>query len=306
MCMILIKPKGKTVPMEHLDRASVHNKDGFGWTYVHKREMITTKTLNYDEFIKELSVLKDKEVLIHMRAMSAGEVSLDNVQPIDMGSEVFCHNGTIFDLAIDPSKSDSVLMASLISDLPANPAREKMIELILRKDRAAIMDKQGKITLFGVWKEEGGIMYSSDYYKETCSAAFCDDWDISMSKYNTSFQVAVYGTLKEGYGNHRLLEGSKLIGKGTTALKYPMVQGYGFPYVYDEEGVGENIHVEVYEVTTEVMDSLDRLEGVDSGHYTPALVDIDLEGGVWEQAEMYFACHDRDQNDELIACWEDE
>lgn len=76
--------------------------------------------------------------------------------------------------------------------------------------------------------------------------------------------VAVYGTLRQGMGNHRLLETSKLL--GTAELKgwkmYPAGLGGGFPVIYASEAPEDEIVVEVYECTTEVLKGpLDSLEG---------------------------------------------
>jgi gamma-glutamylcyclotransferase (GGCT)/AIG2-like uncharacterized protein YtfP len=78
--------------------------------------------------------------------------------------------------------------------------------------------------------------------------------------------VAVYGTLRKGEGNHRLLETSRYIGRGVTKEKGVMYgKGRGFPIlripaIEGEEG-SAYIQVEVYEVTPEVLRHLDLLEG---------------------------------------------
>ncbi len=81
--------------------------------------------------------------------------------------------------------------------------------------------------------------------------------------------VFVYGTLKKGYGNHRLLTTSKFVSKATTADKYLFQDNGSFPYVIDNslqqsqvrEELKHNVIGELYEVTEEVLSSLDSLEG---------------------------------------------
>ena len=46
-----------------------------------------------------------------------------------------------------------------------------------------------------------------------------------------SYRVAVYGTLKKGGHNHRLLNESKYLGKDTTEAKYNFYSLGGFPAV---------------------------------------------------------------------------
>lgn len=306
MCLIINSPKGNKIPTDHLEKASAHNKDGFGISYINEKgNLVTLKTQIFEDFVKSVKRLEDFHLLIHMRASSAGDRGMNNVQPFDCGDEVFCHNGTIFDLTGHKTKSDSLILADILSGLPNNSARDTMLELVLKKDRAAIMNKKGEVKMFGYWEEVEGNFYSSDYWKDVSPDMWwLDEIEYDYTPSEDKFFVAVYGTLKEGYGNHRLLQGCKLVGKGNTIKKFPMVQGFGFPYAYYEEGVGHNIQVEVYEVSIDVLDRLDQLEGVDSGHYTPVSVDVDLGLNGVVQAEMYFACHSRDEQDELIENWE--
>jgi gamma-glutamylcyclotransferase (GGCT)/AIG2-like uncharacterized protein YtfP len=72
-------------------------------------------------------------------------------------------------------------------------------------------------------------------------------------------KVFVYGTLKKGHGNHRLLEGSKLLGNVITKPMFTMVSLGGFPGVLLEGSTP--IVGEVYEVDEVTMQHLDYLEG---------------------------------------------
>jgi len=72
--------------------------------------------------------------------------------------------------------------------------------------------------------------------------------------------VFTYGTLKQGFGNHRLLETSKYISTTTTTEKYFMGSYSAFPIVI-ENNADYNIVGEVYEVSDDTMYQLDLLEG---------------------------------------------
>jgi gamma-glutamylcyclotransferase (GGCT)/AIG2-like uncharacterized protein YtfP len=77
-----------------------------------------------------------------------------------------------------------------------------------------------------------------------------------------NFLVAVYGTLKRGYGNHALLHGADFIAEAYTEDKYPLVvHGSGLPFLVDKPGVGKNVKVEVYLVDKDTLEALDMLEG---------------------------------------------
>jgi gamma-glutamylcyclotransferase (GGCT)/AIG2-like uncharacterized protein YtfP len=68
--------------------------------------------------------------------------------------------------------------------------------------------------------------------------------------------VFVYGTLKKGYSNHRLLEGATCFGEAEVR-DYSMVDGPGFPYAFPK--THSWVKGEVYEVDD--LGPLDRLEG---------------------------------------------
>lgn len=98
-------------------------------------------------------------------------------------------------------------------------------------------------------------------------------------------RIAVYGTLREGYGNHGYVRNATKIGIGTTKEKYTMFAS-GIPFV-DKATPTSTIVVEVYDVSDEDMPSVDRLEG----HpyvYKRESIDVIMENGEEVQAELYF------------------
>lgn len=76
---------------------------------------------------------------------------------------------------------------------------------------------------------------------------------------------AVYGTLRQGYGNHRLLDNKfcELLGTERTKPEWKMVSLGGFPGVIP--GGKQEITIEVYRVNSkDVEQRLDWLEGYPS------------------------------------------
>jgi gamma-glutamylaminecyclotransferase len=71
--------------------------------------------------------------------------------------------------------------------------------------------------------------------------------------------VFVYGTLKEGYGNHGLLHKAIKVSNATTCEKYGMYES-GIPYVIKDQSK-TTIKGEVYLVDGMTFDVLDSLEG---------------------------------------------
>lgn len=106
--------------------------------------------------------------------------------------------------------------------------------------------------------------------------------------------VFVYGSLKKDHWNHHYLETSQFMGEGVT---YPhfVLTDCGFPYMIPSQSVSDEaqramlapVVGEVYKVTDEaVIASLDRLEGVDYGHYEKQKVRVIVDG-VFLTAETY-------------------
>ena len=95
--------------------------------------------------------------------------------------------------------------------------------------------------------------------------------------------VAVYGSLRHGLSNHRLLTTSKLLGTDTL-LNLSMYSLGAYPYV-TESTKNKTVFIEVYAVTSDVFDELDRLEGYPS-FYTRKLVKTSF-GNAW----IYYINH---------------
>lgn len=102
--------------------------------------------------------------------------------------------------------------------------------------------------------------------------------------------VFVYGTLKKGFSNHRLLASSELLGAARTVNKYAMYTT-GVPIVVKDESVSE-IFGELYRVDEATLVYLDSLEG-HPDWYRREMVDVllledDREGQQAERAWIYF------------------
>ncbi len=78
---------------------------------------------------------------------------------------------------------------------------------------------------------------------------------------NKKIKVACYGSLKRNFSNHCLLQqdGVTFLGEDKTAPEFTMYSLGGFPAVKREGNTP--IAIEVFEVTEEVKQDLDGLEG---------------------------------------------
>ncbi len=100
--------------------------------------------------------------------------------------------------------------------------------------------------------------------------------------------VFVYGTLKKGFGNHRLLASAELLGAAQTVERFAMYST-GVPIVVKEESVSP-IFGELYRVDEETLVCLDSLEGHPDWYRreeVEVIVDTDLGRSI-EKAWIYF------------------
>ena len=98
-------------------------------------------------------------------------------------------------------------------------------------------------------------------------------------------RIAVYGTLRRGWGNNRLLADSKFVDAGKTKVKYTMYAS-GIPFVSSHKPTS-NIHVEVFDVPEEDVPRVDGLEG-HPNWYQRRPIQVILDSGEETTAELYF------------------
>lgn len=117
--------------------------------------------------------------------------------------------------------------------------------------------------------------------KFQCAARGCEGCTVCVPPYLPFHLVFVYGTLKSGYGNNRLLSTSKLLGEDTLD-KHDIYAVAGFPGVIPGEGI---VQGEVWEITPEVLETLDRLEGHPRMYLrTPVVLSsgLEVETYIWQ------------------------
>lgn len=99
-------------------------------------------------------------------------------------------------------------------------------------------------------------------------------------------KIAVYGTLRQGYGNNKYcLARSKFITVGTVQ-GINMYSNGGFPICARTDDKGATVVVEVFDVVPHDLALCDRLEGHPTW-YKREPVTVLAENGEWVEAEMY-------------------
>lgn len=109
-----------------------------------------------------------------------------------------------------------------------------------------------------------------------------------MSSAMNKTRVVVYGSLKRGFGNHRLLDApsTRFLGRDVITGPYVMVSLGGFPGVVEVEDktVSNDILGEVYEVDVDTLHSLDLLEGHPEFYTRRKVRGTHVDGKLW----LYF------------------
>lgn len=100
--------------------------------------------------------------------------------------------------------------------------------------------------------------------------------------------VFVYGTLKRGHGNHRVMQrsGGEFVGASMTMECFPLVVD-GLPYLLDRSGSGHRVIGEIYRISdADGWLHLDRLEG-HPRFYRRRVIACEV-GGIAMDAWTYF------------------
>jgi gamma-glutamylcyclotransferase (GGCT)/AIG2-like uncharacterized protein YtfP len=75
-------------------------------------------------------------------------------------------------------------------------------------------------------------------------------------------RVFVYGTLKRGQRNHRVLAGQRFLGEATTAPRYRLYDRGPYPCLVEDRANGVPVQGEVWVVDAETLGRLDAYEEV--------------------------------------------
>ena len=102
-------------------------------------------------------------------------------------------------------------------------------------------------------------------------------------------RVFVYGTLKRGHGNNRLLHGAEFISEAISREEYGFYKA-GIPYVYKSPKDGDDpvrVIGELWDVDQPTLAALDRLEGHPTW-YRREIIQVMNQYGKAEPAYIYF------------------
>lgn len=182
MCLIIYKPASIRITKELADDVFTKNKDGFGLIY-HDAEAKTVnsfKILGTKEQIWEaLQPFMDKELLMHWRMQTHGDIDLENCHPYELIPDgplpsYMMHNGILSTgNAADKTKSDTwhYIRDYLRPIVQANPevlhtpAFQALVKNhIGNSNKFAIMDGRGEVVIIN---REAGIEFEGMWFSNT-------------------------------------------------------------------------------------------------------------------------------------------
>lgn len=267
MCIIIIKDNKDIIQDEILLKSAHLNPHGLGITWLD-----TWKT-EYSLSSDWAQLQTDRPFIAHFRYATVGKVCMDNNHPFRIGDtqQMLYQNGSVLNLG-DKDRVDAQHMADILAD--SNPEHWESI-LEMSDCRWVIIDPESS---------------SYELYNEEM---FIEKDNVTYSKKNVleGELVAVYGTLKRGFGNNSVMGfASKFVSTGETYNKYPMICS-GIPFVYPNKGEGHNIKVEVFLTDTRTLEGpIDGLEG-HPHNYRREKTLIKLEDGNYVHCWLYFYPH---------------
>ncbi|CAA0827977.1 Putative gamma-glutamylcyclotransferase [Striga hermonthica] len=107
--------------------------------------------------------------------------------------------------------------------------------------------------------------------------------------------IFTYGTLKQGFSNHLLLQDmmaagdASFVGACQTLHRFPLVCGpYRVPFLLNMPGRGHRVSGELYAVSAAALARMDELEGISRGHYERLPIEVEMESGGGRSVEAYF------------------
>lgn len=259
MCIIIVNETGKPLEPAVIDNSLRINPHGFGMVNLTTGEV--ERTMNYGRARSLLESVTDPYVA-HCRYATVGHKTLKNVHPFeaDEGALLF-QNGTIKDFSSE--MNDCRQMAKLLRCVNTEDVKQVHTFLSAFDSRFCYISKSGNVIRTGTWHEHKGVWYSKKNVLP--EAGF------------TSI-VGVYGTLKQGHGNHVWFEAGEhsFLGPGVTDDKYRLVVN-GLPYLLDNpHKKGHHVKMEFYAVSTLQLREIDVLES-HPGFYTRQQINCSLD-----------------------------
>lgn len=288
MCIAIIKEGKNIISRDTLKKCSTINPDGLGIFWLDTGEIQKFRS-------KDFQLLETKRPFVaHFRLASVGDVRDENIHPFRIkGDEYLFQNGTNYNLG-DVVKTDTEHLAELLRKIPKNLWRD-VLELtdsryITVNSRFKTFEVYNLHKWHRVKKGTDKALYSNkkpfQKYQYTSYTSSGGGYYSHKKNKTKGTIIGVYGTLKQGFGNHHLISESTFLGYAETIDFYPLIDR-GLPYLIPDPGYGYNVELELYEVDGKTLEAVDRLEGHPNFYKRELIEVLDHEYNIIE-AWVYF------------------
>src|SRR3990167_1264300 len=97
MCLLISKPRGKSVPASNLIQAAKSNADGWGVAWVSKRgKLLVQRGMDVNALVSMVAMVKHAPAIIHLRFATHGTKGIENCHPFYVTDDVvMAHNGIL-------------------------------------------------------------------------------------------------------------------------------------------------------------------------------------------------------------------
>ena len=209
MCVIIHKPANKDIPLENLKKCWTANPYGAGVMFASNNFLRVIKGLmTFENFLLVYNEnnLIEKEVVIHFRLASSGEISPGLTHPFWVSPDgekehdlAFVHNGHLFDYDTGGiSQSDTtVFRDEILSKLPHNflhnAAIVELLDYYLNGSIIVFMDNLSNVSILGntdCGVTLDGSWYSNEFWRDEYSESTMDNEDMSTAR--KDFEYAIY------------------------------------------------------------------------------------------------------------------
>lgn len=218
MCVIVYKPKNIDLPSKDiLYNCFINNKDGVGYTFTNKKNVIIKKGYqDFEEFYTELLKdykrysLKTHNLILHFRIGTSGGLSKEKTQPFKITNSIeelnklyvknkktsLVHNGVFHNFTYDKNNSDTQNYIKDFLEPLFNSRIKNKVDLIkdtLSYSKLALLNYKDKVSLYGEFIEDKGVYYSNNSYNNYETNKDTKKWDFTNRYKIEKVRTTYYG-----------------------------------------------------------------------------------------------------------------
>lgn len=187
MCVIVIKPRGKSFPVSIMSECWAANPNGAGLMYASGGNLVIKKGFMKLKQLKTAwrdlaDSLMDTDVIFHFRIATSGNVNAEMCHPFRVSDELaLAHNGILpITVPIGSEESDTAIFAKWLAEHPLgiDTDFETIEEWMGVGNKMAFLTPTGKVRLLNpaAWKDHKGLVFSNLNWNWTPPKWYSKGW----------------------------------------------------------------------------------------------------------------------------------